>query len=355
MKTKRFRKSLPAAAVLVALASAPVQSAVVWHFNYTDAAGVGFNDAVEGAARQQALEDAANYLSTFLTAYNADLFLDVDGSVADGSTLAAAGPEFNIANTWGGTQSFGFVGDIQSKILTGNDPGGAAKDGSVTWNFTDFTWELGSDFQPNEFDFQSTARHELLHALGFLSGVDKDGNDVLGNAPNNQGAWMPWDEFVADANGRLIDSSTYQIDLNRWATASIDGFDGQSFDPNTQSACGRGLLFDGPNAKAANGGSAVEIYSPNPWEDGSSGSHIDDQCYKGTYMMEAATNPGLSTRAISGVEIGMMRDLGYTQFGQQSGGGGGGGSAAVPSAPIGSLLMAGLGLLGFGRRRLGRA
>lgn len=321
--------TLPAASLLLAIGT-PAQALVTFNFNYTDAGGVGFNDVTEGADRRAALQSAGDYLSGFLTNYTADIFLDVDGSVADGSTLAAAGAEVNGPISTG----FGNQGDVMLKILGGNsaDPS-AGRDGSVTWNFADFSWELGTAFDPNQYDFFSTAVHELLHALGFGSDIAQNGDDPVTGDPT--GNWSPFDKFVADSTGDIIDNTSFVLDQVRWDVASVAG-----------GACGTGLIFNGPNTMAANGGNPVEIYSVSPWEDGSSGSHLDDNCYNGTYMMEAATGTGLGIRQLSALEIGMMQDMGYTQFGVTTPPPPG----QVPAPPIIYLLAGGLVLLRLSRK-----
>ena len=45
----------------------------------------------EGPARQAALEEAAEYVASFLTAYTATIEMEVDGSDTEDGTLAAAG------------------------------------------------------------------------------------------------------------------------------------------------------------------------------------------------------------------------------------------------------------------------
>ena len=42
-----------------------------------------------------------------------------------------------------------------------------------------------------------------------------------------------------------------------------------------------GLYFGGANAVAANSGNPVPLYTPNPWESGSSMSHLDDDTFTG--------------------------------------------------------------------------
>lgn len=305
-----------AVAICTAIAAAPAQAGVIWDFNYTDV-GTGFNDATLGAARQGALQTAGNYVSSFLTSYDATIQMDVDGSTSGGGTLAAAGTNYT-----GSSFSAGFNerGDVMTKILGGDvaDPDAAIADGSVTWNFTDFAWELGNDFQAGEFDFFSTAVHELLHAIGFASEIRENGNDGYGSTPHNPGAWSPFDQFLTDFNGQsVISPSTYELFADVWNPAKT------SQDGSGTSGCGAGLLFTGANAVAANGGNAVQIYSPTTWENGSSGSHLDDNCYTNpgsvsTYMMEAQTIDGLGVRTISDIEVGIMRDIGYTSFGIQA-------------------------------------
>ena len=39
------------------------------------------------------------------------------------------------------------------------------------------------------------------------------------------------------------------------------------------------MRFTGPQATAANGGIAPRLYAPNPWEPGSSYSHLDDDTF----------------------------------------------------------------------------
>ena len=338
-----MKKLALAAVISSVIAAAPAQAAVMWDFNFTDV-NTGFNDAAEGAARQGALESAASYVSSFLTSYDATIYMDVDGSTSGGGTLAAAGTNFTNASFSAG---FNERGDVMTKILDGDaaDPGVGIADGTVTWNFTDFIWELGTDFQANEFDFFSTAVHELLHAIGFSSEITQDGNDGYASSnPGEAGAWSPFDEFLTSFDGtKIIDPTSFELMQSAWDMASV------SNDGNGTSGCGAGLLFSGANAVAANGGNAVQIYSPNPWEDGSSGSHLDDNCYTNpgnvsTYMMEAQTIDGLGVRTISALEEAMMRDIGYTNFGVQA-------NNTVPEpGTIYLMLGALLGLFGLKRQ-----
>lgn len=256
-----------AVGLLVSVASAEV----VFEYNFTDS-GVGFNDATYGADRRAALADAGNYVASLFVNYNATIHIDVDGSLTGPNTLAGAGSYYN--SPYPGT-GFGDKGDVMVKIMGGADPNAGAADGLVLWNF-DQPWVLDNDYSGGGFDFHSTAVHELLHAVGFASGILENGNSIFGQTPGNPGVWSPFDEFVADSAGALIDGS-FALDGARWDAASVGG------------AGASGLSFIGANAVAANGGNDVYLYSPETWSDGSSGSHLDDQFYGGTYLMEAST------------------------------------------------------------------
>jgi len=74
-----------------------------------------------------------------------------------------------------------------------------------------------------------------------------------------------------------------------------------------------GLYFGGPNAKAAYGGNPVPLYTPKPWESGSSISHLDDSTFTGAnaQLMNAVTDTGLAIRILSPIEVGILEDLGY--------------------------------------------
>ncbi|MFK7909120.1 MAG: PEP-CTERM sorting domain-containing protein [Akkermansiaceae bacterium] len=288
---------------LLSLALATVQSnaAINFVFNYTDPSGIGFNAAGSaGVDRRAALESAADIVENLFSNYTASIQMDVNGGETDDSTLASAGSNFNGPFGTG----FGNQGDVQIKILGGADPSGGA-DGTVNWNFEDHTWNTTNTVPGGEFDFISTAAHELLHAVGFSSDIAQNGNDPGGNTPGNPGNWAPFDRYVADSTGSLINGTNFILDGARWNAASIGG---TGTTPATN-----GLYFNGPNATAANGGNPVPLYSPNPWEDGSSGSHLDDNFFSGgnQLLMNSASAPGPGIRSLSGIELGMLRDIGY--------------------------------------------
>lgn len=310
LKLKRVRAIVPAVLAGIACATVTSQSLanVTFSFNFTDAAGVGFNaNGQTGIDRRAGLAQAAGYVSSVLgPAYTATITMDVNGSITNDTTLASAGSNFNLAYPGAG---FTGRGDVQTKILGGADPSPGA-DGTVNWNFQDFSWAPLSTFQLGDLDLISTATHELTHAIGFSSDILQDGKNGWGASPGTASAWSPFDQFVADSAGTSIISSGGVLDGSRWNTASIGG----------SGPTGSGLRFNGPNAVAAAGG-PVYLYSPTTWNDGSSGSHLDTDYYTGAngtienMMNHASTHAtGLDIRTYTNIELGILKDIGYTSI-----------------------------------------
>lgn len=307
MKISMLAKSSWCAAALGILTST-ANASVSFVFNYTDAAGVGFNaNGQTGADRRAGLQQAASYISSVLgPSYTATINIDVNGSVTNDNTLASAGSAFNVGRGTGQT-GFGDRGDVMVKILGGSDPAPGLADGTVNWNFQDFDWAPLNTFQPGQLDLVSTATHELTHALGFAKGINQNGGSDYGDPAGTPSFWTPFDRYIADQNGMsIIDSVTAELDGARWASASTGG---------TGST---GLQFNGPNAVAAAGG-PVYLFSPTTWIDGSSASHLDTDYYTGMNgtienMMNHSPTvaSGLDIRAYTAIELGILKDIGYT-------------------------------------------
>ena len=85
-------------------------------------------------------------------------------------------------------------------------------------------------------------------------------------------------------------------------------------------------------------GGPVPLYTPWPWEWGSSVTHLDDDSFTGadTMLMNAVTDTGLGVRVLSPVELAILKDLGYTVF---------------EPGPLQALVLIGFGFL---RRRAQR-
>jgi hypothetical protein len=264
---------------------------ITFQFNY------GSGSQFWSSAARAELAATAIYLSSyFVPEHDVTITYAVTGQYSlMGGTLASAGSDLLSEND-------GFYDTVvQHKILTGNDSNGSAADGTISWNFG-YGWGYGATVPGGSYDFQSTAMHELLHTFGFISVVDSAGNNTVPN-------WTTFDSFIVNKNGTSV------FNGNAFNTAYNSNLTGGD----------TGLYFGGANAVAANNGNPVPLYTPNPWESGSSMSHLDDDYYNGSTaaraekLMNAASDTGLGVRTLSAIEIGIMKDLGYTMVSQSTG------------------------------------
>lgn len=300
----------------------PAQANLAFTYNYSGA----FLDVTDGAARQQAMTDAGNLSSSMFGTYSsnsATLNIDVSGSNDPAaSTLASAGSDFMFVPGFGGGEV------IRNKLQSNGaiDLNGAAADGSVDVNFGN-DWQLDPNavVQSGQYDFFAALFHELTHALGFSSSITQAGDDGFGGGLIDPGSWSKFDQFMTNCSG---------ADLVNHATGEINQgvYDGAK----TSAMC-----FAGPNAMAAYSGNPVDLYAPNPYSTGSSGSHLNtDDPNFATSMMKHDRGEGPEARDYSPVEIGILEDIGYTRVA----------TTAVPEPGTMALLLT-AGVLGMVARR----
>ena len=254
---------------------------VTYVFNYTDGAEYWTPEA------KAALQDSADQVAAYIVVSQpVTLTFDVTAENApDSDTMASAGSDLTSSRA-------GFYNTVvQNKILTGVDSNGTAADGNIDVNFGT-GYALGDTVSSSEYDFQSTMMHEMLHAYGFLSYTYEAGN-------NSDTYWTKFDSFIGNSSGtKVINRTGYKF--NTAYNTNLTGGNG-------------GLYFLGPNAVAAYGG-PVPLYTPKPWEGGSSVSHLDDDTFtdSDTMLMNAMAGTGLGIRTLSAVELAILTDLGYT-------------------------------------------
>jgi hypothetical protein len=279
------------------------QGAIKFDFSYIEGAD---NWTTE---RREALQDAADDLVIYLRVTSPVVLTYTVRGIDDAQSdiLASAGSD--LASTRRGF----WPTVVQKKLLTGVDSNGEAFDGRIQWNFGN-PWALGDTVGAEEFDFTSTAMHELMHTFGFTSGVRQPGT-------NTRDSWPIFASFIVTADGmKPIDSHF------KWNT---------DFDPNLEGDAG-GLYFGGANAVAGYG-DLVPLYTPNPWEAGAM-AHLDDTFTGANHtLMGAFADPGPGVRILSPAEVGILRDLGY--------------QVVVPQSPPTAMAFIGLVVLGRKRRK----
>ena len=163
-------------------------------------------------------------------------------------------------------------------------------DGQIVFN-SDLQWSYSFSPPSTGTDFVLVALHELGHVFAFRGGAN-----VLGTVGwiGEGDEMFPWsyDRFTEDG---------YQNSLLNYPQLGTEMY---------EVLTGGSVWFGGPKAKDANGGSGVRLYAPEPWDEGSSYSHLDQSTYANT--INGLMTPQLNTsRSIGPVSIGLARDIGW--------------------------------------------
>lgn len=123
----------------------------------------------------------------------------------------------------------------------------------------------------------------MAHGLGFTAGINSDGTYLTGYPSK-------WADYLY-YNGSTLNTMT---DSGRYTAIRSTV-----------------LYWDGPNAKAANGGSRIQMYAPSTYASGSSVSHWDTSVSFTTFMKYAIA-AGTYCRAINACEAKLLKDVGWT-------------------------------------------
>ncbi|MHA0286073.1 Ig-like domain-containing protein [Mycobacterium sp. C3-094] len=171
---------------------------------------------------------------------------------------------------------------IQKDVITGvNDVEGPTQS-QMNWNFA-LKWATGDVIADDEYDFQNTARHELLHSFGIYSLISSD-----------LGYWSVYDSFLTTADGTSLFGPDGKLRPD--AEDYINGLNG-------------GAYFGGPHAIAAYG-------SPIPLSKQGLPAHLDRFVFSGDdfkLMNDKSPGPGWhNVRFISPIEYAMLQDIGFT-------------------------------------------
>ncbi len=191
-------------------------------------------------------------------------------------------------NTW-------FPDALADKRACGNV--GGVYDIVANFNSTFPDWYFGTDgaVPSTQWDFATVVLHEIGHGLGFAGSFTTVGGGVgrwdSSSYPNIAAIYT---RFVRDGAGTKITS--YTSPSAALATTLQGG--------------ASGLFWTGRFGTAGNSGIQPTLYSPNPWQQGSSFSHFDQATYAnelmnpGLYNGVAIHNPGTRT-------LGVLRDIGW--------------------------------------------
>ena len=221
-------------------------------------------------------------------------------NLGGGGILGSAGSAGSRANFSGAPVANTWYPYALANMLAGTDLNSSSVDILVNLNSSYSSWYFGTDGQPpgNRIDMVSVALHELGHGLGFAGSMSAS-SSVCGSA--GVGCWgygssypFIYDRFTENGGGTaLLSYPNYSTSLAGQLT-------------------GNEIYFDGPNARAANGGNRPELYAPSNWRQGSSYSHLGE-VFNGTShaLMTYSIGGGEANHNPGSVMLGMFHDMGW--------------------------------------------
>ena len=316
-------RGLAVTTLLVSGIAAPCSAQINFQYNFSGS----FVTDSNAAAERQAVIDGGKLFSSEFGKYfsnSATLTFDVDGINSPTSpVIASAGSDYQDSATLPGIAKF----VVAQKLQDNFDSNGATADGSLEVNFHySYGLDPNAQLQNGQFDLFAIFNHEYTHALGFFNFINPAGLGAGGLAQ-----YSVYDTFLTDKNGNKILNPDFTVNQAAFDSAKLGSLNGGGF------------FFDGANAEAANGGALVALYSPNAYT--GDVSHLDSNVFPDDLMVPGRdVYPTPETRQYSGIDVGILTDLGYTRV-----------PAAVPeastTASFGLLLVLGMGGLVIAAKR----
>lgn len=228
--------------------------------------------------------------------------LDANVLGSAGPTRIAQIPPIGEPDTW--------YSIAQASAMTGQDIVGstAGLDYDIVININcDFSdWYFNQDANPPSglIDFVTVVLHEIGHGIGFIGSMqgDEDLRIAEWGFQNNSGTPLPivYDLFSEDGEEiSLINESVYPQESSVLYDALTGEFDG--------------VFFNGLDANNVNGGMPIQLYTPFPWQPGSSYSHLDQEIFgqSDNSLMRPRLDRQFAIHSPGPVMCGMLSDMGW--------------------------------------------
>lgn len=226
----------------------------------------------------------------------------------DSRVLGSAGPTL-VANIPTGQQDQDTWYTVaQASAMTGRD---TKSEGSVTdeydiiininCEFTDWYFGQDADPPPKFYDFVTVVLHEIGHGIGFIGSMAANNDNRTAKwGVRDSGIPLIYDRFSEEGDGiSLLNENIYTNPSSQLYDALTGSDDG--------------VFFDGIDANMVNSGSPVRLYTPFPWDPGSSYSHLDQNTFGDTdnALMRPELDSQFSIHTPGPVMCGMLSDMGW--------------------------------------------
>jgi hypothetical protein len=171
------------------------------------------------------------------------------------------------------------------------DPG---PDIVARFNSTFPNWHFGSGPAPaNTYDFESVVLHELGHGVGFLGA----GNVFQGRGSVRLSGFPTiYDVRTEDGAGKRL--VTYTDNSVALANALVSN----------------NVFYDSPRVRDAFGNRRARLYAPNPFQPGSSYSHLDEAAFPAgnpNSLMTPQLGQGETIRSVGAIVKAVLKDEGW--------------------------------------------
>lgn len=228
--------------------------------------------------------------------------LDANVLGSAGPTRIAQIPPIGEPDTW--------YSIAQASAMTGQDIVGSTADLdydiviNINCDFSD--WYFNQDANPPSglIDFVTVVLHEIGHGIGFIGSMsgDEDLRIADWGFRGSSGTPLPivYDLFGEDGVGvSLINESVYPQE----SAVLYDALTGEF----------GGVFFNGFDANNVNGGMPVQLYSPFPWQPGSSYSHLDQDTFgqSDNSLMRPRLDRQFAIHSPGPIMCGMLSDMGW--------------------------------------------
>lgn len=275
---------------------------------YNDDANEGFYDPTLGSARRAAFEYGLSRWSSRLMGPASIAIvatMSPRGGTANSAVLASCGPSEYSANFTDAPYSNTWYCDALAEAVSGTDPHPESEEIHVDFNsdvdnstvLGDMDFYYGTDGNcGTDIDFVTVTVHEMGHGLGFTSSIQSNGRWGLWGEDD----FYPtiYDRFLTRSDGiKLIDLSMNDV---------------------VNSATGGDVFWNGLigkyscNHEFSSALTRVPIFAPNPWDDGSSISHIDEATFSGGAYELMTPESDNVIHTPDSIVLGMLQDMGWS-------------------------------------------